>query len=199
VRLGQAGDELREVLSGVEEGEYVVTTGNLLIDAQAQLEQGSQEQSLTTHSTQALSSAQQNAAEQLMRLADQLGVALSGDDLAAYNEHAPKLQQIMPQVTEAFGAGAGQLERNASLAPALNLAAARKAFYSFSAAAAEIAGRVRMQGEKLADLKVFECPMVDTAVPGARSPKGRWVQLQGPIRNPFFGGEMLECGAEVKP
>ena len=39
VRLGRAGDNWWEVLEGVGEGERVVTVGNLLIDAQAQLNQ----------------------------------------------------------------------------------------------------------------------------------------------------------------
>ena len=39
VRLGRAGDDSWEVLAGVGEGERVVTVGNLLIDAQAHLNQ----------------------------------------------------------------------------------------------------------------------------------------------------------------
>jgi hypothetical protein len=26
-----------------------------------------------------------------------------------------------------------------------------------------------------------------------------WLQLAAPIRNPYFGAEMLDCGSEVKP
>lgn len=37
VKLGRAGDEHWEILDGVKEGERIVTTGNLLIDGQAQL------------------------------------------------------------------------------------------------------------------------------------------------------------------
>lgn len=37
VRLGRTGDEHWEILDGVKEGERIVTTGNLLIDGQAQL------------------------------------------------------------------------------------------------------------------------------------------------------------------
>jgi multidrug efflux pump subunit AcrA (membrane-fusion protein) len=37
VKLGRAGDEFWEVLDGLKEGERVVTTGNLLIDSEAQL------------------------------------------------------------------------------------------------------------------------------------------------------------------
>jgi Cu(I)/Ag(I) efflux system membrane fusion protein len=45
--------------------------------------------------------------------------------------------------------------------------------------------------------RVFNCPMVDRAIPGAAK-NGQWIQLQPPLRNPFFGAEMLECGTEVK-
>jgi multidrug efflux pump subunit AcrA (membrane-fusion protein) len=40
VKLGRAGDEFWEVLDGLHEGEKVVTTGNLLIDSEAQLANG---------------------------------------------------------------------------------------------------------------------------------------------------------------
>ena len=40
VKLGRTGDEFWEVLDGLHEGEKVVTTGNLLIDSEAQLANG---------------------------------------------------------------------------------------------------------------------------------------------------------------
>ena len=40
LKLGRQGDEFWEVLAGIEEGESVVTSGNTLIDAQAQFNQG---------------------------------------------------------------------------------------------------------------------------------------------------------------
>ena len=40
VKLGRAGDEFWEVLDGLQAGEQVVTTGNLLIDSEAQLANG---------------------------------------------------------------------------------------------------------------------------------------------------------------
>jgi multidrug efflux pump subunit AcrA (membrane-fusion protein) len=40
VRLGRIGDEFSEVLAGLKEGEKVVTTGNVLIDSEAQLTAG---------------------------------------------------------------------------------------------------------------------------------------------------------------
>jgi len=43
IRLGREGDDWWEVLSGLKEGERVVTTGNVLVDAQATLENGGDE------------------------------------------------------------------------------------------------------------------------------------------------------------
>ncbi len=40
VKLGRQGDDCWEVLQGLEEGERVITSGNVLIDAQAQFSQG---------------------------------------------------------------------------------------------------------------------------------------------------------------
>lgn len=42
VKLGRQGDEYWEVLHGLEEGDRVVTSGNVLIDAQAQFSQGNE-------------------------------------------------------------------------------------------------------------------------------------------------------------
>ena len=39
VKLGRVGDEFVEVLDGLKEGDKVVTSGGLLIDAEAQISQ----------------------------------------------------------------------------------------------------------------------------------------------------------------
>jgi len=28
---------------------------------------------------------------------------------------------------------------------------------------------------------------------------GFWIQTNSPLRNPYFGSEMLDCGSEVNP
>ena len=86
----------------------------------------------------------------------------------------------------------------AHVTPAKDLTAARKQFYPLSMAVADIAMQVRRQDGKAA-VKVFECPMAKSAVPSAETNQGRWVQVAGSLRNPFFGAEMLECGKEIQP
>jgi len=48
-----------------------------------------------------------------------------------------------------------------------------------------------------ASLKIFRCPMTKNAFPGAPA-RSDWVQLAGPLHNPYFGTEMLDCGSEVE-
>jgi Cu(I)/Ag(I) efflux system membrane fusion protein len=83
--------------------------------------------------------------------------------------------------------------------PSTDLSAARKQFYPLSLAVSELAVRIRKQAGEADKIKVFECPMAKSAVPSAETTQGRWVQLSGPLRNPFFGAEMLDCGKEIKP
>ncbi|RPJ23347.1 MAG: DUF3347 domain-containing protein, partial [Planctomycetaceae bacterium] len=55
----------------------------------------------------------------------------------------------------------------------------------------ELAKQLRKEDPAFEGLKVYRCPM---------APKpGLWLQTQGPLRNPYFGSEMLKCGTEVKP
>ena len=43
-------------------------------------------------------------------------------------------------------------------------------------------------------LNIYKCPMWPK--PGQTS---HWLLLQGPLKNPFYGAEMLDCGSEVTP
>jgi Cu(I)/Ag(I) efflux system membrane fusion protein len=42
VKLGRVGDEFVEVIDGLTEGDKIVTSGGLLIDAEAQISQSAQ-------------------------------------------------------------------------------------------------------------------------------------------------------------
>jgi Cu(I)/Ag(I) efflux system membrane fusion protein len=195
VTLGRAGEDVWEVLSGLQEGERIATTGNLLIDAQAQLERPAEPPAVTSTFTEPLTTAQQTSAEKLFAAASAVAAALASDDLAGHNSHVPALHEAAMAAAEALGPNAARLSETAHVGPAKDLKAARKQFYPLSMAIAELAMHAGAGGK----VKVFECPMAKSAVPSAETNQGRWVQLVGPIRNPFFGAEMLECGKEVQP
>jgi len=81
---------------------------------------------------------------------------------------------------------------------AVDLPTARKQYHSFANSSAVLFQGLRKDSRNLA-LEIFECPMVDRAIPGVPK-KGRWIQAAGrPLENPYMGAEMLECGVRVKP
>jgi membrane fusion protein, copper/silver efflux system len=220
VKLGQRGDDFWEVLSGVQAGERVVTTGNLLIDAQAQLNastvsmsgSGKPPQGQSSNMTNgeepmktaapATSETQLAVAKEFFTLTSDLGAALAADSLPLFNERAPRVHALVPKLIDAFGPTKSlrptlaKFEQSGHLETAKDLAAARKEFLPFSMATAELAALLRTQPGAPA-VKIYNCPMVNRAIPGADK-NGRWVQTEGPLRNPFFGAQMLECGSEVK-
>jgi Cu(I)/Ag(I) efflux system membrane fusion protein len=135
------------------------------------------------------------SAEKLFTAASAVAEALASDDLSANNARIPALHEAAMATVDALGASGGRLGESAHVGPAKDLKEARKQFYPLSMAIAELAMHARPAG----NVKVFECPMAKSAVPSAETNQGRWVQRTGPIRNPFFGAEMLECGKEVQP
>ena len=77
-----------------------------------------------------------------------------------------------------------------------DLPAIRKAFYTWSTAAAAVVLELKGAGYEV-PFHVFECPMTGTSFPGA--PKSaRWVQSGGKTLNPYLGLEMQTCGKEVQ-
>ena len=199
VTLGRAGDDFWEVLAGLQEGERVVTAGNLLIDSQAQLDMPSHVPTAALQSAPPLSAPQRAAAEKLFLAASAVADALAADDLAAHNERIEALHTAAVAAGTELGAHGKRLASVAHVGPAKDIIAARKQFYPISMAVADLAVQGRRQPGGITGVKIFECPMAKSAVPSAETNQGRWVQSDGPLRNPFFGAEMPDCGTEVRP
>ena len=190
VKLGRVGDDFYEVIAGLQEGENVVTNGNLLIDAQAQLNRGGSATETKTpapETSPALTDAQREAAKKFLTYADALASRLAADDLAGFNE----LAREKPPAPEPLAAAA-------NLPAAPDLAMARKAFQPLGDALAAWIAQMRTRDPAFAAVKIYRCPMTADSFPGAPA-KAAWMQLSAPIRNPYFGSEMPECGDEVKP
>jgi Cu(I)/Ag(I) efflux system membrane fusion protein len=218
VKLGRRGDDFVEVLEGVQAGERVVTTGNLLIDAQAQLDAATRMASGTSNAPSSetsmkggavvqdvpadLSEAQQQSAREFVTLTSDLGAALAADDVNKFNDVAPRVHAAIPKLLDTLGTikalrpALQKLEENGHLEKAKDLAAARKQFLPFSMATVELVKALRAV-EPFKGTRIFNCPMVNRAIPGAAK-NGQWIQLEPPLRNPYFGADMLDCGTEVK-
>ncbi|HUR60255.1 MAG TPA: efflux RND transporter periplasmic adaptor subunit [Opitutaceae bacterium] len=176
IKAGRFGDEYLEVLEGVKEGEAVVTQGGLLIDAQAQLSHEAAASTPSIASIPSTPSIPQDRLAPLVAAASAGADALASDDLARYQSVFPKLEAASRDLN------LPPLEKGA------DLRAARRSFEVWSTAVADAA---RPHREHLG-IKIFECPMAPVLK------KGRWVQMSGDLRNPFYGARMLTCGAELK-
>jgi membrane fusion protein, copper/silver efflux system len=211
ISLGRTGDDLVEVASGLSIGDKVVTTGNMLIDAQAQLNDSSRGQPASTQTTQAttprlrpLNATQTELLGRLFSAGDTLGAALAADDLKHFNDSTHVLHSLVPEVVKAFSDDPGVRDlvetanRAAHWPEPDSLAAARARFAAFIAPVAELALRTKGQAATPGTLKVYQCPMSQKAFPNAPA-TARWLQLGGTIHNPYFGASMIDCGSEVKP
>ena len=154
--LGRAGDDFWEVLEGVKEGERVVASGNMLIDSQAQLQNVSApaDESPPLHDpAMEMTAAEHDAMEKFLLAVADLADTLARDDLGAFNDAMAKL----PPLPRDFRPN---LQRPGDRH---DLAAARSAFLPLSEAVANYAMQVRGHFPKL---KIFRCPMSDTAGEG---------------------------------
>ena len=218
VKLGRQGEAFIEILDGLSEGEKIVTSGNLMLDSQAQLSRTSsgaevahehpapdeptgKSSETNKHHTDAtgLSPEQISAAKEFFTgFVFPLNEHLAADKLAGYNELVGHSEHAVASLVAQFEAGsplATQIAKVASenkkLKSVQDLTNARADYKEFSAATADfyrtIAPNLGLHA------KVYKCPMFPK--PGET---GFWVQAKAPLRNPFFGAEMLECGVEVK-
>lgn len=150
-----------------------------------------------------LAERQQQALKAFVDIADGIGQALSGGDLARYNQRLTGLPPVLTLLRKEFDPShpwndliqqtivAGLLASTAGEAnPTNDLAGARALFVPLSTATVNLAKALQKKGEPFAGLKIYECPAV---------PKpGLWMQLQGPLHNPFHGNTNLTCCGEVK-
>jgi Cu(I)/Ag(I) efflux system membrane fusion protein len=201
--IGRQGDSLAEILSGLKAGDKVVTNGNLLIDGQAELSRsfvpspmGSAHLALTT--------SQQAAIRDFIRLADAMAAALGEDDLPGFNKASEPAKITISALTDALASLPNTKEEFESLAKvgdfhsSENLPAARAAFLNFITAGTSVLEPLRKTAG-FPEMQVWECPMTDQAIPNGPK-KARWIQTgTRPNHNPFFGTAMQDCGKEIKP
>ncbi len=128
-------------------------------------------------------------------LASVISAALAADDLTQVNRCITNLPSALAPMRTQSNPDPRRRQLIQELVhasqwhPAPDLTDARKQFLPFSTAVVELAMELRRTETNFPGLKIYHCPM---------APKpGLWVQAQGPLRNPFFGAKMLNCGEEV--
>lgn len=206
VKLGRHGDSLIEITSGLKAGDRVVTNGNLLIDGQADMNRSFMtpvEPMKPVSTLAAMTDKQSQAISAFIKVADAMAAALAADDLPAFNKASEPAMMTTGDLVTALRSPEGISETLDALDKARHfhgfdeIAQARIAFHKFSVAATNVLEPLRM-AEGVPSFDVWECFMVDQAIPGA-SKKAHWLQIPGRAgENPFFGKEMLNCAKEIK-
>ncbi len=194
------------ILSGVEPGEKVATSGNFLIDSQMQL---AGKPSLIDPTRAVIRQKQlkpleleydrpRSMAGETGRLLDELYAAyfdiqkrLAADALpdaavvgrlvsvAGKLQDASDLPEPVRQELVAVLRSVGALNRD-------ELALFRREFRQISHAVIRLAAQVRGPQSAVTFIHFF-CPMVEEG-------GGDWLQPGEPLANPYFGSEMLQCG-----
>jgi Cu(I)/Ag(I) efflux system membrane fusion protein len=211
IGTGRRGNSLIEITSGLTAGDRVVTNGNLLIDGQAELNRAFMVEAEAPKPSPKLENpavlltdAQKKAVTDFVTLADTMAAALAADDLAAFNKAAEPAMGTTGELTTALrdrqelAADLDALDKAKHFHGFENIHKAREAFYQFSMPATAILRP--LQGlDGTPAFEIWECPMVNQAIPDAPK-KGHWIQTgKRPGANPYFGKEMLDCGVELKP
>ncbi len=199
VKIGRRGDLLVEILSGISEGDLVVTNGNLLLDGQAELNRSFMPVAVPVIATATLTEPQQKVIGEFTKIVDAMAAALATDDLAAFNKVSEPVMMKTAELADSLGQRAGiqELKDARHFHGFDDLVKAREAFYKFSMAVTTVLQPMRTVAG-VPEFQLWECPMVDQAIPGAAK-KGRWIQIGGRAGgNPFFGVAMPDCGKEIK-
>jgi Cu(I)/Ag(I) efflux system membrane fusion protein len=204
LKTGRRGDTHIEVLSGLKEGDAVVTNGNLLIDGQAEMNRAFMtppEATTPVAAQAALNDEQKKSIAEFIKMADTMADALGKDDLAAFNKASEPAMSVTGAMVKLLRPAVEKLD-DLDIARHFHgfddLKAARTAFHKFSVAATAVLDPLRKAGQT-PEFQIYECGMVDEAIPGVPK-KARWIQTNGrAMANPFFGAEMTDCGKEIKP
>jgi len=170
--------------------------------------------------TAMLGDAQQQSLAAFVKVADAMAAALAADDLSAFTTAStPAMKTTEAMVRQLPGTDLSPKGPRQGKAPEMpkpdtttldalvsaanfrhfnDLKSARLAFHQFSVAATAVLEPMRKAGG-MPDFQVYECGMVNQAIPGA--PKnGHWIQTGGRgLRNPFFGKAMPDCGELIQP
>lgn len=183
VELGERRGDWYEVKSGLSEGESVVVRGAFQIDSAVQIEGRPSMMTRTPPPDTAPSAAPAPARPDLAAaLGAYLSLAerLAADDIEGARKAAAQLAESAKSSDTVASKAA------AEAGSAKGIEALRTAFDRVSAA---LISEVRKSGSPLPEaMDVVHCPM-------AFNNRGAdWIQRKGPVRNPYFGAQMLECG-----
>lgn len=186
-----------QVLSGLQEGESVVTSGQFLLDSEANMREAlakmiegtpAIEPRKETPAPGKLSPAAESAISNLLEPYLVIQTKLAADSVDGVSEAASKLVQAIGKVELSEPRRTSLTELAQNLAGASDLAAARLAFGKLSVPLNEFISETGVPNNGGTPLLSMHCPMYFENQGGAV-----WLQAAGDIRNPYMGSRMLAC------
>jgi Cu(I)/Ag(I) efflux system membrane fusion protein len=153
VKTGRRGDTHIEVLSGVKEGDAVVTNGNLLIDGQAEMNRAfmtAPEATMPVTAQTGLNEEQKKSIAEFITVADAMAAALAKDDLAAFNKASEPAMNVTGAMVKLLGQAVenpDDLDKARHFHGFDDIKAARTAFHKFSVAATAALEPLRKAGQ----------------------------------------------------
>ena len=188
-------DGRTQILAGLEGGERVVVSGQLLIDAESRVREGVRKLhpdgllprgELPPGPAIAVGEATQLVLDRALAAYLEVGKALAADafDAAAWHTFADAARVLAAAPEKELLTLANDLAQALASQPPADIVAARVQWKTVSTAAARLFERARPQAGTAPDLFVLHCPMAEAD----------WLQLDRTVRNPYYGKSMLECG-----
>jgi hypothetical protein len=214
VTLGPEGEGIVQIISGLDEGETVVTSGQFLIDSESNLREAINKMLEAKKAASAMdedkphememgedvpahgidmTEDQRQLMSELIDVYMKIHGALGSDSAAGAASEADTLASILGEIKasdteERLKGITGKIEESLEGLSSGHLANTRASFAILSKA---LAGYIRGSGRKDAvssGIKLYLCPMKEE----------RWLQKEEDVRNPYLGKDMLICGTEEK-
>ncbi len=209
----ETGDGMVEVLDGLEVGEMVVTSGQFLIDSEANIRESLAKMIRGDMASEQKPKAEAADVSQLASLPDPVAEALSGildaylkigsgladDSIENAKPHAQRVADGLAALTEMEIPGephfwhqhddAGKARDHAlKLREASDLEEARLRFADLSIALSSLMKATGVPPSYPQQIQELHCPMYREGQGGST-----WLQPAGDVRNPFYGSAMLAC------
>lgn len=214
VRMGiETGEGMVEIIDGLEPGEMVVTSGQFLIDSEANIRESLAKMIRGDMAAEQKPKAAVAGASQLTSLSDTVATILGevlnaylriGDQLASDSTEdvGPSAQRIVDGLAALTGMDipddphfwhkhdevAKAKEHAQKLKETNNIEDARLRFADLSIALGSLVKATGVPPSYQKEVQELHCPMYREGQGGST-----WLQLAGDVRNPFYGSAMLAC------
>ncbi len=213
VKMGPEGEGMTQIMSGIAEGETIVTSGQFLIDSESNLKEAINKMLAAQAAESSLEKPDKKGNEQEQTRMPQMNINNDQKNMiTALIEHyliihgalvAEEVSEVAGQTRIMSGTlgkmkateQKGQLkEITASMEHSFhglqsgNLQKARNAFKLLSRAMVNLVKGTGREEALSSGIKIYYCPME----------KERWLQTGSDLKNPYLGKDMWICGNEEK-